>query len=60
MFGARLSITFGMTETCGAVLQTAPTDPDRIRRETVGAPLAGTDVRIAGPDGAPVPPGRGR
>ena len=56
VFGARLSITFGMTETCGAVLQTAPTDPDRIRRETVGAPLAGTDVRIAGPDGAAVPP----
>ncbi|RBY90243.1 acyl-CoA synthetase [Blastococcus sp. TBT05-19] len=57
VFGARLSITFGMTETCGAVLQTSPADPDRIRRETVGAPLAGTDVRIAGPDGAPVPPG---
>ncbi|MGY1652601.1 class I adenylate-forming enzyme family protein [Geodermatophilus sp. SYSU D01119] len=57
LFGARLSITFGMTETCGAVLQTAPTDPDRIRRETVGAPLAGTDVRIAGPDGDAVPPG---
>jgi fatty-acyl-CoA synthase len=57
LFGARLSITFGMTETCGAVLQTAPTDPDRIRRETVGAPLAGTDVRIAGPDGAAVPAG---
>ncbi len=57
VFGARLSITFGMTETCGAVLQTSPTDPDRIRRETVGAPLAGTDVRIAGPDGAAVPPG---
>ena len=49
LFGARLSITFGMTETCGAVLQTAPTDPDRMRRETVGAPLAGTDV----PDRAP-------
>jgi fatty-acyl-CoA synthase len=57
VFGARLSITFGMTETCGAVLQTAPTDPDPIRRGTVGAPLAGTDVRIAGPDGAVVPPG---
>lgn len=57
LFGARLSITFGMTETCGAVLQTAPTDPDHVRRETVGAPLAGTDVRIAGPDGAAVPPG---
>jgi fatty-acyl-CoA synthase len=57
VFGARLSITFGMTETCGAVLQTSPDDPDPVRRETVGAPLAGTDVRIAGPDGAAVPPG---
>jgi fatty-acyl-CoA synthase len=57
VFGARLSITFGMTETCGAVLMTSPADPDPVRRETVGAPLAGTDVRIAGPDGAPVPPG---
>jgi fatty-acyl-CoA synthase len=56
VFGARLSITFGMTETCGAVLQTSPTDPDRVRRETVGAPLAGTDVRIADPAGVPVPP----
>ena len=57
VFGARLSITFGMTETCGAVLQTSPADPDPVRRGTVGAPLAGTEVRIAGPDGAPVPPG---
>jgi fatty-acyl-CoA synthase len=57
VFDARLSITFGMTETCGAVLMTSPADPDPVRRETVGAPLAGTDVRIAGPDGAPVPPG---
>ena len=57
LFGARLSITFGMTETCGAVMQTSPEDPDPVRRETVGAPLAGTDVRIAGPDGAAVPPG---
>ena len=57
VFGARLSITFGMTETCGAVLQTSPQDPDPVRRETVGAPLAGTDVRIAGPDGVAVPPG---
>lgn len=57
VFGARLSITFGMTETCGAVLQTSPEDPDPVRRETVGAPLAGTEVRIAGPDGAAVVPG---
>jgi acyl-CoA synthetase (AMP-forming)/AMP-acid ligase II len=56
-FGARLSITFGMTETCGAALQTAPSDPDDTRRTTVGHPLAGTDVRIATPDGVPAVPG---
>jgi acyl-CoA synthetase (AMP-forming)/AMP-acid ligase II len=56
-FGAKLSIAFGMTETCGAALQTAPTDPDHLRRTTVGRPLPGTDVRIAGPDGAPSVPG---
>ena len=47
VFGARLSITFGMTETCGAVLQTAPTDPTgsagrpsarRWREPTCGSP----------------------
>jgi fatty-acyl-CoA synthase len=38
-------------------LQTAPTDPDNIRRTTVGRPLPGTDVRIAGPDGTPTVPG---
>ncbi|HEX2073449.1 MAG TPA: class I adenylate-forming enzyme family protein [Geodermatophilus sp.] len=56
-FGARLSITFGMTETCGAALQTSPSDPDEVRRTTVGRPLAGTDVRIASPDGALAVPG---
>lgn len=56
-FGARLSITFGMTETCGAALQTAPSDRDEIRRTTVGRPLAGTDVRIASPDGDAALPG---
>jgi len=52
-FGAPLSIAFGMTETCGAALQTAPSDPDDLRRTTVGRPLAGTDIRIASPEGEP-------
>ncbi|WP_432534404.1 class I adenylate-forming enzyme family protein [Kineococcus arenarius] len=56
-FQARLSTTFGMTETCGAVLQTSPQDPDPVRRESVGAPLAGTEVRVAGPGGEVVAPG---
>jgi len=56
-FGAPMSITFGMTETCGAALQTSPADPDEIRLGTVGRPLAGTDVRIATPEGTPTRPG---
>jgi fatty-acyl-CoA synthase len=56
-FGAPLITTFGMTETCGSALLSAPTDPAELRRTTVGRPLAGTDVRIAGPEGEPAPPG---
>lgn len=58
-FGARLSVTFGMTETCGCALQTAPlTDSDEVRRNTVGLPIEGTDVRVAGPDGTALPVGQ--
>ncbi|MGY2003412.1 class I adenylate-forming enzyme family protein [Blastococcus sp. SYSU DS1024] len=56
-FGAPLITTFGMTETCGSALLSSPTDPDDVRRTTVGRPLAGTDVRIAAPDGTPEVPG---
>jgi fatty-acyl-CoA synthase len=57
-FGAALAVTFGMTETCGSALLTAPlTDPDEVRRTTVGRPLAGTGVRVVGPDGEVVPRG---
>jgi fatty-acyl-CoA synthase len=57
-FGAPLAVTFGMTETCGSALLTAPlTDDAEVRRHTVGRPLAGTAVRVVGPDGAVV--GRG-
>jgi fatty-acyl-CoA synthase len=51
-FGAALAVTFGMTETCGSALLTAPlSDPVEVRRRTVGRPLAGTGVRVVGPDG---------
>jgi fatty-acyl-CoA synthase len=46
-FGAKLSITFGMTETCGAAMVTAPDDAQADRETTVGRPLAHTEVRIA-------------
>jgi fatty-acyl-CoA synthase len=54
-FGAPLAVTFGMTETCGSALLTAPlTDTAEVRRTTVGRPLAGTAVRVVDLDGAPV------
>jgi fatty-acyl-CoA synthase len=57
-FGAALAVTFGMTETCGSALLTAPlADPVEVRRTTVGRPLAGTGVRVVDPAGAVVPRG---
>ena len=46
-FGAKLSITFGMTETCGAACVTSPDDAQADREGTVGRPLPHTEVRIA-------------
>ncbi|WP_202124352.1 class I adenylate-forming enzyme family protein [Actinomadura physcomitrii] len=57
-FGAPLAITFGMTETCGSALLTAPlTDPAEVRRTSVGRPLPGTEVRVVGAGGAVLPVG---
>lgn len=57
-FGARLSITFGMTETCGAAMVTDPDDSQADRETTVGRPLDHTEVRITDPDtGEEVAPG---
>lgn len=53
-FGARMAITWGMTETCGSALLTSPQDPDGPRRTTVGTPLPDTEVRVVDADGAPV------
>jgi fatty-acyl-CoA synthase len=46
-FGAKLSITFGMTETGGAICVTAPEDAQEDRETTVGRPLPHTEVRAA-------------
>jgi fatty-acyl-CoA synthase len=46
-FGAKLSITFGMTETCGAAMVTSPGDTQADRETTVGRPLPHTELRIA-------------
>lgn len=58
-FGARLSVTFGMTETCGCALQTAPlSDDPEVRHGTVGGPVEGTDVRVVDAAGAVVATGQ--
>ncbi|TDC93900.1 acyl-CoA synthetase [Actinomadura sp. 7K507] len=58
-FGAPLSVTFGMTETCGCALQTAPlADDAQARRTTVGTPIEGTDVRVVDAGGEVAPVGR--
>ncbi|MBQ9053029.1 class I adenylate-forming enzyme family protein [Rhodococcus sp. (in: high G+C Gram-positive bacteria)] len=53
-FGAPLSSVFGMTETCGAALQTSPSDSELDRAVTAGVPLPDTDVIVADETGQPV------
>ncbi|GIW06433.1 MAG: 2-succinylbenzoate--CoA ligase [Dehalococcoidia bacterium] len=48
--------TYGLTEAASQVTTLAPEDAIR-RLGTVGKALFPTEVRIIGPDGAPVPPG---
>ena len=58
--GARVVVTFGMTETCGSALVTSVDDPAPVRRGGVGTPLPGTQARLVGPDGTPLDgPARG-
>ncbi len=57
-FGAKLVITFGMTETCGTALMTAPDDPAERRHTTVGRPLANTEVKVIDTGGETVPVGQ--
>ena len=50
-------IAYGLTESCGTVTVGDPNaDPETACR-TVGRAIAGTEVIIGGPDGAPLPPG---
>ena len=56
-FGVRISVAFGMTETCGAALQTAPlADDEETRWTTVGRPLPGVEARVVDENGADQPP----
>jgi fatty-acyl-CoA synthase len=51
-FGAPLATTFGMTETCGSALLTAPlADSPDVRRTSAGRPLPGTEVRVVDLEG---------
>jgi acyl-CoA synthetase (AMP-forming)/AMP-acid ligase II len=52
----RFTQLWGMTET-QAGLYTRPDDPLEISASTAGRASPGTEVRVARPDGAPVPPG---
>ncbi|MCG6874137.1 MAG: AMP-binding protein [Betaproteobacteria bacterium] len=52
----RFTQLWGMTET-QAGLYTRPDDPLEISATTAGRPSPGTEVRVVGPDGAPLAPG---
>ncbi len=56
-YGARLSSVYGQSETCGIITHTDPADPLEAHAATIGKPLAGSTLRIAGPDGSEAPAG---
>jgi len=53
----QLANAYGMTETVGSVTFTFDTDSSEVLANSVGWPVPEYDLRIAGPDGTPVPPG---
>lgn len=55
--GARLSSVYGQTESTGMFTYTAFDAPLDVVSETIGHPVPGMRVRVATPDGAPVPVG---
>ena len=61
-FGCGFVQAYGLTETCGGVVFLHPEDHDpggplAHRLRAAGRPMEGVEVRIAGPDGAPLPTG---
>jgi acyl-CoA synthetase (AMP-forming)/AMP-acid ligase II len=56
-FGCSITVGYGTTELGGGVLVTRIDDADQVKRETVGRPFPGADIRIVDGDGRDVPAG---
>jgi acyl-CoA synthetase (AMP-forming)/AMP-acid ligase II len=56
-FGCATYIGFGTTETGGGIAASSLADSDRQRMETVGRPLAGTEVKVVDEQGKELKPG---
>ncbi|MGF7150151.1 acyl-CoA synthetase (AMP-forming)/AMP-acid ligase II [Sphingomonas zeicaulis] len=52
-----ISTGYGMTECAGSATHTRPGDPMERVAYTVGTAIPGTEIRVAGPDGAVLPVG---
>ena len=53
----RLSSVYGQTETCGIITHTGETRDLEVLSATIGKVLPGGELRIAGPNGQPLPQG---
>jgi acyl-CoA synthetase (AMP-forming)/AMP-acid ligase II len=56
-FGCSITVGYGATELGGGVLVTRIDDADQVKRETVGRPFPGADIRIVDGDGRDVAAG---
>ena len=57
-FGTDFTISYGQTELCGVITQTAPSDTERDQAETIGRPLPHAEIMVIDPDtGAVLPVG---
>lgn len=54
---AEITTGYGMTECCGSATHTRPGDSMERVAYTVGVAIEGTEIRVAGPDGRPLPVG---
>lgn len=55
--GAQMSSVYGQTETTGMITFNRPDDTLEVMSETIGQPIRGNAIRIADPDGRPLPNG---